>query len=271
MQGTSRESLAAAQERLDALLGAAGTDGAAVGGALFAVVDLLDQNVGLRRGLTDPSHAGDAKAALVTRLLQGQVSADVLALVSDLVRSRWSRARDLGDALEHLAASAVVAGAERAGRADRVEDELFRFERLVDGDPRLARALSEPAAPAASKAALVDDLLAAQAAPESLALVRRAVLHSRGEHLPAALERYVAIAASRRDQLVAYVRVALPLDDSQRQRLATALRQLYGKQVQLNVDVDPDLLGGLRVEIGDEVLDGTVARRLDDVRRRLAG
>ena len=127
MQGVSRESLAAAQEQLDALLGAAGTDGAAIGGALFAVVDLLDANVALRRSPTDPSHSADAKAALAARLLEGKVSADVLELVSSLVRARWSRARDLGDSVEHLAASALVAGAERAGRPARA----FGAERLA--------------------------------------------------------------------------------------------------------------------------------------------
>jgi F-type H+-transporting ATPase subunit delta len=271
MQGSSRGSLAAAQERLESLLGAAGTDGAAIGGALFGVIDVLDANASLRRALTDPSNDADAKVALVRRLLEGKVSADVLALVSDLVRARWSRARDLADAMEQLAANAIIAGAESAGRADRVEDELFRFERLVDGDPALARALGERAAPAETKAALVETLLADKAAPETVALVRRAVLAGRGLRVQPALEGYVELAAARREQLVANVRVALPLEPAQRDRLAAALADLYGKRVHVNVDVDPDVLGGMRVEVGDEVLDGTVARRLDDVRRRLAG
>jgi F-type H+-transporting ATPase subunit delta len=271
MQGSSRESLAAAQERLSTLLGAAGTDGAAIGGALFAVIDVLDANPSLRRALTDPSNQPDAKAVLVQRLLEGKASADLVELVVGLARSRWSRGRDLADAAEELAAEAVLAVAEDAGRADRVEDELFRFERLVDGDPSLARALADRAAPAESKAALVEQLLADKAAPETLTLVRRAVLSGRGLHLAGALERYIQLAAARREQLVAHVKVALPLEPAQRTRLAAALKNLYGKAVQLNVDIDAEVLGGIRIEVGDEVLDGTVSRRLDDVRRRLAG
>lgn len=271
MQGSSRESLAAAQERLSTLLGTAGTDGAAIGAALFEVIDVLDATPSLRRALTDPSNGADAKAALVQRLLTGKASADVIAVVSDLARSRWSRARDLADAADELAAESVLASAEKAGRADRVEDELFRFERLVDADPALARALADRAAPAQSRADLVERLLADKAAPETLTLVRRAVLAGRGLHLANGLERYIGLAAQRREQLVAHVTVALPLEAGQRDRLAAALKDLYGKAVQLNVDVDPDVLGGIRVEIGDEVLDGTVSRRLDDVRRRLAG
>lgn len=271
MQGASRGSLAAAREHLDALLSRAGAQGAAVGSALFAVVDLLDANGALRRALTDPSHQGDAKASLVARLLQGKASTDVVDLLQSMVRGRWSRARDLADAVEQLAGSAVIAGSEQAGRADRVEDELFRFERVVDADPRLARALADRSAPPASKAALLEDLLASKAAPETLILVHRVVLAGRERNLDRALEGLVELAATRREQLVAHVKVALPLAGDQRERLARALVQLYGKAVQLNVDVDPKVLGGIRIEIGDEVLDGTVSRKLDDVRRRLAG
>lgn len=271
MQGASRESLAAAREHLGVLLGRAGADGAAVGDALFSFVDVLDANVSLRRALTDPSHQGDAKAGLVTRLLQGRASADVVELLQQMVRGRWSQTRDLADAVELLAGSAVVAGAERAERADRVEDELFRFERIVDADPRLARALADRSAPTSSKAALLDDLLRDKAAPETQTLVHRVVLSGRERNLDRALEGLVRLAAARREQLVAHVTVASPLADDHRRRLMAALTQLYGKAVHLNVDVDPRVVGGIRVEIGDEVLDGTMSRKLEDVRRRLAG
>jgi len=108
-------------------------------------------------------------------------------------------------------------------------------------------------------------------APETWRLVRRAVQAPRGLNRDTALGGYGQVAAHRRDQLVAHVVAALPLDEAQRGRLEEALRRAYGKAVHLNVDVDPDVLGGIRVEIGDEVLDGTVVRRLDDARRRLAG
>lgn len=270
MQGSSRGSLAGSQERLESLLGVAGSDGESLGRGLFSVVDLLDANASLRRALTDPSHDGASKAALVAQLLTGKVPSDVLDVVSGVVRERWSRGRDLPDALDQLAVHAVLAGAQSAGRLDRVEDELFRFERLVAADRQLAQALGDRAAPAQSKVALLDTLLATRAAPETRTLVRRAVVAGRGLHLADALEGYIELAAVRRERLVASVRVAVPLDDAQRQRLTTALGRLYGKPVHLNVDLDPSVLGGIRVEIGDEVLDGTIVRRLDDVRRRLA-
>lgn len=271
MQGSSRASLAAAREHLEALEGRADTDRAALGATLFAVVDLLDANASLRRGLTDPARDGDAKAALVASLLDGKAPADVVDLVAGLVRARWSRSRDLADALEQLAVSAVVAAAESADRVDRVEDELFRFERTVDADPRLAAALHDRTASDQRKRQLLHDLLESKVAPETLILVTRAVLAPRGQNLDRTLEDSGRVAAARRQQLLARVRVASPLDSAHRERLAAALEGIYGKPVHLNVDVDPDVLGGIRVEVGDEVLDGTVARRLDDVRRRLGG
>ncbi len=272
MQGTSRESLAAAQDRLETLLRQQPADGRfATGDELFAVTALLDSNAGLRRALTDPSRDGSDKAALVARLLGGQVSQDVVDLVSGLARARWSRARDIADATEQLATSSVLASAQAADRLDTVEDELFRFGRTVYGAPELRDVLTDRAVAGDRKAALVEDLLRGKVADETLRLARQAVLAPRGARLDATLDEYGRVAAHRREQRVAHVVVASPLDEAQRDRLASALSRLQGHRVHLNVDVDPQVLGGIRVEIGDEVLDGTVARRLDDARRALAG
>jgi F-type H+-transporting ATPase subunit delta len=256
MQGSSRGALAAARERLDALLAPGGPatagalDRAQLGSGLFGVVDLLDANGPLRRGLSDPSQPGDAKAALVARLIGGKVPVEVVDLVGDAVRSRWSRSRDLADALE---------------------DELFRFERTVAASAELTAALTDRTASAQRRTTLVDDLVTGRVAPQTRTLLHRALAAPRGRGLSAVLVDYGRLAADRREQSVAHVRVAAPLDPEHRRRLAAALTRLYGKRVQLNVEVDPEVLGGIRVEVGGEVLDGSIATRLDDVRRRLAG
>jgi F-type H+-transporting ATPase subunit delta len=272
MQGTSRQSLAQAKDGLEALLRQQPASGrAAIGDALFAVTQLLDSNAGLRRALTDPSRTGSDKAALVSRLLDGKVPGEVVDLVAGIARSRWSRARDVADTLDHLAASSVLAAAQSADRIDTVEDELFRFGRTVYGAPDLRDVLTDRAVAGERKATLVTDLLRGKVADETLRLVRQAVLAPRGGRLDATLDEYGRIAAERREQRVAHVVVAAPLDAAQRDRLAAALTRVHGHQVSLNVDVDPEVLGGIRVEIGDEVLDGTVSRRLEDARRALAG
>ena len=143
MRGVSSESFAAGRERLETLLAAARTDPAALGNDLFAVTDVLAANPALRRALTDPARDGEAKAALVHRIFNGRVSGAALDVVAGLARSRWSEAGDLTDVVETYATSALLAGAERAGRLDTVEDELFRFARTIEGDQGLRDAFSQ--------------------------------------------------------------------------------------------------------------------------------
>jgi F-type H+-transporting ATPase subunit delta len=271
MQGISRESFAAGQERLEVLLAGAAADPAVIGEDLFAVTGLLASNPGLRRALTDPSRGGEAKAQLVARLLADKISGPVVDLLGGLVRDRWSRSGDLLDGIERFAVSAVLAGAERAGRLDAVEDELFRFARTIAGDQGLRDAFSARTEGSDRKAELVRTLLAGKTAPEALRLATQAATAPRGLRTEQALESFVDAAAARRRQLVAHVVAALPLTEAQRTRLAAVLQRQYGRAIRLNIDVDPEVVGGVRVEVGGEVVDGTVSARLDEARRRLAG
>ncbi|WP_088319599.1 F0F1 ATP synthase subunit delta [Kineosporia sp. R_H_3] len=271
VQGVSRESLAAGQERLAALLSVPGTDPARVGEELLGVTDVLASSAGLRRALTDPSRDGEAKAGLVTQLLGSRIGSTTADFVAGLARARWSRPADLTDAVESFGVSAVLAGAEQAGRLDAVEDELFRFSRTVAGDNSLRDAFSARTAGADRKAQLVRTLLAGKAAPETVRLAVQAATAPRGQRTEAVLEGYVEAAAQRRRQLVAEVTSAAPLTQVQRDRLAAALQRLYGREIRINADVDPSVVGGLRVQVGGELIDGTVVGRLDEARRRMAG
>ncbi|MDI5962683.1 F0F1 ATP synthase subunit delta [Streptomyces sp. SL13] len=271
MSGASREALAAARESLDALADNTSVDAAALADQLAAVTGLLDREVSLRRILTDPAQPGEAKAQLIRRLLSGQVGGETLDLVSGMVRSRWSSGRDLVDAVEELAAIADAIGAERAGALDDVEDELFRTARIIAAHPELRAALGDRSASGTAKAELVHTLLGGRANPVTVRLVSRLVARPRGRSLEAGLDALSKLAAARRGRTVAVVSTAVPLSDQQKQRLGTALATLYGRQVHLNLDVDPEVLGGISVRVGDEVIDGTIASRLDEAARRLAG
>lgn len=265
MIGASREALAAARERLDALTDNTAVDAVALAEELAAVTGLLDREVSLRRLLTDPAQPGEAKAELVQRLLSGQVGGETVDLVSGMVRSRWSASRDLVDAIEELAEIAELIAAERSGVLDDVEDEVFRIGRIIEGSSELRAALTDTAADAGTKRDLVVRLLDGKANPITVRLVARLVTHPRGRSLEAGLDALSKLAAARRGRVVAVVRAAIPLSDQQKQRLQTALTRLYGRQVHLNLDVDPAVLGGVSVRVGDEVIDGTVASRLEDV------
>ncbi len=271
LHGVSRESYTAARARLDELARSGAGDLTTIGDELFAVVALLDAEGTVRRALSDPARSAADRAGFAEGLLSGRVSAATVEVVAALVRERWSSSIDLVDAAEALAAESVVASAERAGRLDEVEDELFRFVRIIEAEPRLRSALSDVGFPLERKIGLLEQLLGTRAAPETLRLARQAALAPRGRTVERLLGDYGQVAADRRNRLVARVTAAAPLTEEQRDRLAGALRRLYGHDVHLDVDVDPDVIGGLRVLVGDEVVDGTITSRLDEARRRLAG
>ena len=269
MRGSSRSAVAEGRPAFESAL-ASGTP-AVVADELFAVVGLLDDNPTLRRGVADPSREGSDKAGLVTRLLGGKISEGVVGAVASLAAQRWADARDLTDTLERFAVEAALKGAEDDLAVDRVEDELFRFERVVAGSPELRDALGNRQGDPQGKAELVRSLLEGKARPETLRLARQAVLAPRGRRFARTIEEYLDVAAERREQYTAVVMTAVDLTEAQRSRLSAALQQVYGKAIQLQIVHDEDVIGGLRVQVGDEVVDGTVLRRLDEAKRHLAG
>ncbi|MEV5733427.1 F0F1 ATP synthase subunit delta [Streptomyces sp. NPDC014940] len=270
MNGASREALAAARERLDALTDSTSADATKLADELTAVTALLDREPGLRRVLTDPAQPGEAKAELVRRLIGAQVGTATVDLVSGMVRSRWSQPRDLVDALEELANVADLTAAQKSATLDDVEDELFRFGRIVSSNTELRAALTNRSAGAPAKVELLRRLLGGRAKPATERLVGRLVSAPRGRSLEAGLESLSRLAAERRDRMVAVVTSAVPLSDGQKQRLGAALTRLYGRRMHLNLDVDPEVVGGIRVQIGDEVINGSIADRLEDAARRMA-
>jgi F-type H+-transporting ATPase subunit delta len=269
MRGLSRSSFAEVEERFNAL--AASADLGRLAEDLHGVVVLFDRERGLRRNLADPAREPEQKAEVVRSLLGGKISDAALETVVAAVSAKWSRSVDLSDALERLSVIASAAEGESHGSLDDVEDELFRFGRIVEANPELRLALVDPAIPAEAKRQLLDELLGDKVAPASLRLVTQLVLHPRGHSLERGLETYIQLVAQQRQQLVAVVRSAVPLDDAQRQRLAAWLRTTYGREVHLNTEVDPRVLGGFSVRLGDEMIDTTIAGRIEEVRRRLAG
>jgi F-type H+-transporting ATPase subunit delta len=269
MRGASRESLAAARESLAALTSVPTTDVTALSDDLASIAALFGAEISLRRLLTDPARPGEQRAALVTELLTGKVGGDAVDLVAGVVRSRWSQPRDLADALDELSVEAELALAERAGSLDAVEDDLFRFGRILAAEPQLANALSDRT-PAQQRTGLVDSLLAGKASPSALRLIQRVVGNPRGASVLTGVERLGGIAATRRERITALVTAVVPLTEAQRERLTAILARSYGKQVRLNVELDPALIGGMTVRIGDDIIDGSLATRLAEASRGFA-
>jgi F-type H+-transporting ATPase subunit delta len=246
------------------------TVAATMGDELFAVTALLDREPGLRRALADPTSPAAARTGLVRDLLGERVSAATVDLLSRMAAARWSRPRDIADATEQLAVLATAAAAEGARELDDVEDELFRFGRITGAEPELHAALASPLLPEDRKRGLLDALLAGKVTPAALRLITQVTLHPRGRSLEANLADYARLVAAWRERLIATVRVATALTDGQRERLTAVLAAIYGHGIQLNVVLDPKVVGGMSVKIGDEFIDGTLSSRLAALRQRLA-
>jgi F-type H+-transporting ATPase subunit delta len=166
-------------------------------------------------------------------------------------------------------ARALLEIAQAEDRLSDIEDELFRFARVVEGNDELRMAIANPGLPLERRAAIVDELLEQRALPTTRALASFIVGAGRGHDLPMIIHRFVELAAESRERAVAEVRSAVPLDDQQRARLAEALSRATGKNVEVKVSVDPNVLGGLVATIGDTVIDGTVRHRLDQLKETM--
>jgi F-type H+-transporting ATPase subunit delta len=271
LHAASRESLAVAEKRLGEVLGDAGTDPATVGVELLSVVDLLGREAGLRRAVSDGSADPEARRRLIRSLLEGKVSEPTLKVLDSAVGARWSSPRELLDGLESLGRSALLTSAEKTGNLDTVEDQLFRVARIVTGEPELERALSDQAAPIEAKRNLVRGLFAGELDVIAETLVEQVILRHRGRGVGYGLDELVKLTAERRQRSVAYVTSAVSLSDEQHGQLAEKLRGIYGRAIALHVEVDVSIGGGLVVRVGDEVIDGSAAGRIAELRRRLAG
>jgi F-type H+-transporting ATPase subunit delta len=271
VRGASRASFADLTDRLAAENITSATVATRLANELFAVVGLLDTEHGLRRALSDPGKPAAEKGAVAGALLGGKVTRRTEALVVAAVEAHWASQGDMVDAIEELAIGALVLAADAGNGLDELEDELFRFGRVVAAQPDLRAALADPSLPEERKHELLGALLNGKVSAVSLGMINQVVAHPRGRPLSAALDLCAGIAAQRREQLIAVVRSAVELSASQRRRLAETLSAAYGHRIHLNVVLDPSVVGGISVQIGDELIDGTAASRLAAVRRKLAG
>jgi F-type H+-transporting ATPase subunit delta len=275
MAGVSSESLATALAALEAKLPTASLQ---LAKELFGILGMVDSSAGLRRARTDPSRNGDEKSALVRQLVGGKVSADAADIAGGLASSRWANARDIGDALETLAATVVISVAENKSAVsasgitglEELENDLFSFNQAVASSHEVQRALSEPQASAAAKATLAERLVPG-VSEEAKVLITQAVTQPRGIKPTRLVGRFAELAAKRQQRWIATVSVTRPLTQTQLARLQAGLNALYGRELKVNVNVDPALIGGIRVQVGDEVLDASVITRLSELQRQLAG
>ncbi|HET9141169.1 F0F1 ATP synthase subunit delta [Actinophytocola sp.] len=272
MQFASRESMTAARKAFEEQVSGAGADPLrSLSDELFAIAGVLHAERVLRRHLADPAVAEDRRRRLADTVFGGKVSDTALGILQQLVSSRWSTSGDLVDAVENLTRHAALAAAERDDALSDVEDELFRFGRVLAAEPKLQELLTDATKPAEGRLQLLDRLISAKVKPATQQLLRQVIRLPRGRGLDALVDRLAELAAERRGRSVALVRAAAPLSAEQERRLADVLSRIYGRAIDVQVELDPELLGGLVIRVGDELIDGSVATRLAAAGRRLSG
>jgi F-type H+-transporting ATPase subunit delta len=266
LQGGAGRSRSSARERAERTFADAADALPRVRADLLALAGLLREHPQLRKTLADIAIPPGAKQALLRDLFGDRLDPNTLSLVEDLVESDSVTYR-LRQVLDDLAVQATLAGADAEGALDTVADELFRFSRTVDANPDLRSAITNPYLPDDRKRAIVADLLSERAAPATVDLASWASTRpgDPAEHLRALADR----AAARRKRVIVEARTAVPLDDDRRERLAEALAAATGSAVDVQVVVDPTIVGGVVARVGDEVIDGSIRRKLALAMERL--
>lgn len=265
LRAASRDALTALVDEFDSVAG--DLDAAALttlADELSSVAALLISEPVLAKHLAEPTDNATAKVGLVDRLLSDKIGDAALKLVRTAASQRWSAEADLVGGIEHTARLALLKRAEVDGEVDDVEDQLFKFGRILDSEPRLASLLSDTTTPADGRVALLDKVFEATpgANDTAKALLEQTVRLLRGERADEAVVDLAELAVARRDEIVAHVTAAAELSDAQQTRLTEVLSRIYGRSVAAQLHVDPELLGGLSIEVGDEVIDGSIASRL---------
>jgi len=232
---------------------------------LSSVAALLISETVVTRYLTQTAEDASPRVRLVERLVSGKVGEPALEVLKAAVSERWSAESDLVDAIELASRQALLIRAEKAGKVDEVEDQLFRFSRILDDQPHLGILLGNyEVAPDARVQLLRNVLGSAGAGVNAITaeLLAKTVELLRGQPAEAAVQSLAEVAVARRGEVVAQVSAAAELSDTQHTRLTEVLSRIYGHPVTAQVSVDPELLGGLAISVGDEIIDGTLSSRL---------
>lgn len=257
---------------LEVALALPGADAMRTAEEFFALSDLVKADARLRRALTDPSRSGDDKAALARSLFAERMSEPALRVVDALVRGHWSKPEALHDAAEVLGILSVLEDALRAGTLDEVDDELFEVRRFLAARRELRLTLSDMSTGTPhERADLASNLFGEHLSKWTMRLLRRAVGRSRHGRLLHNLRRFAEWAATMQDRLLVTVETAVEMTPEQVARLRALLEARFERALTLSISVSPDVVGGFRLRAATTAIDATLASRIADMKRALAG
>ena len=262
MGSATREAIAAA----NAALAKQGTVDLATGEQLLSAALVVSGSHELRSALADDT-AKDSDRKGIVEAVFGEYTPTARAILESLSTSRWSSEDDLVAGIEELGIRALAASAPKELSID---DELFEFGVAVTSNSELELALGSKLGGVDGKVSLIESLLAGKASKQTVAILKALLAQPRGRRIGELIRYAATIVADEAGNGIATVTVATELDGDQRKRLEVALGKQYDREIRLNVIVDPAILGGMRVQVGSEVIDGTISNRIADLRLRLA-
>ena len=268
--GSSRASVLTLRKSLaDLVSKQSATDTAQFSADLFTALTVLSSSVGLRRALTDNSRDAASKAELISNLFGKNVTDAAKTLFSQAASLRWSNPAEIADAIENLAVESASAAADKSGELEKLENQLFDFARVLIANPDFRQALNTASDTDANKVSLLESVINGKYSLPTINLLKRVVVLRRGRSIDATLATYSHYVSNSRNRLVAHVKTAIALTDSQTSSLIAALTKQMGREVHVNIEIDPKVLGGISIRYADDVIDGTVVNRLAEASRAL--
>lgn len=236
---------------------------------LFTVLTVLSSSVGLRRALTDNSRDTASKAQLISDLFGKNISDATKALVTQAAGLRWSNPSEIADAIENLAVESASAAADKNNELEQLENQLFDFTQVLIANPDFRQALNTTADSDEGKVSLVESVVNGKYVASTINLLKKVVLLRRGRNIDATLATYAHYVSNSRNRLVAHIKTAVELSPTQKSSLIAALTKQMGREVHVNIEIDPKVLGGISIRYADDVIDGTVVNRLAEASRAL--
>lgn len=272
MHAVSREALRNTAEFLNSRITEGGTAMAAAaqtGTELFDVVEVLDDERGLRVAVADVSAPAAKRSGLAQAVFGGKVSETTADVLRHAVEAEWSTPRELRSGLVELGRRSLLLAAKESGQLQQVESELYQLGRLLAREPELTRLLEERKTDRASRRDLLARVLYGKVTSVTEALALQAV----GRPERGVIDDMTAlarVAADMQGHDLAAVTAATELNDDQRTALAAKLERIYGREMSIHTEVDPSLLGGMVIRVGDEVIDGSTSGKLEKMRHQFA-
>lgn len=272
MKAASREAQQQVQSELSQLIESSGdavATGAQVGAELFLVVDQLDRERALRVVIADTSLPPEARAGIVGDVFGGKVAEPTRKVLTSAVGKEWSNPRELREGLVNTGRRALLAAAEQQGQLERVERELFELSVLLEHEQELTQLLSDRTATSDQRRGLFSDVIYGHVSMFTEALALQVI----GRPVKNPVDDLTAVSgqvAELRGKTVARVTTAGELTESQEAGLAAKLESIYGTEIAIHSEVDPSLIGGAVVRVGDEVIDGSTRGKIARLRADLA-